>query len=469
MKTRCKARRWRPGAEILVLAISVWLCSPLGQARASEPSPAAVAVALVQGKLAFQQGDYQLAAELLEEAVASDPEEGTALHWLGLAYVKLGRTDDAIDRLKRSRNADHPPAAGKKRVSEDLRLVEEAQAKGLPLPEIAAPEEDLVFHDPTVPDPWNAWARISLGTDSNPGLLPETVTGLPLLGGGPHTAKADAVAQLDLHLDLVPFFDRKGWSLGVSLAGSRSMHRDFGDLDLAFAQGQVSLAWGGDPRGYLAGPLGSVQVPYTASRFSAVLQGDGFDLRLGSDDYLRVAELGGSLVIREGLGKRATRIDSAARNRSFRRGGPEPHRRSGGEAFLEVSEYFYFGRPDRHLRLGIAAGERGGGRDFESSFSARFAELSLPLAGSESLLLRGDWHRERFAHLESRLGASGPRREDTFWKLAADAIWRLRNNLRWTLGGAYVRNDSNLELTLGGPLFDYRRTLVSTGFLWSYR
>lgn len=465
-KSSVHERRNR-AAALLVLGclcpLAVW-----GEARAPERNVAAAEVALTQAALALDEGRYQGAVDLLEEEVKRDQENGTALYWLGLAYLKLGRADDAVERLKRSLVAARPPAAGKRRVRVDLGLIQRARAQGLPPPEIEPPDEDLVPRDPLAPPPWSAQAGLVLGADSNPGLLPETLSGLPLFGNGPRIAESDAAAQLDFSFDLVPFYDRNGWSLGVSFSGSHSIHRHFGDLDLTQAGAHFSLAWGGDPGRYLFGPLGSVQVPQAASRLSIILQGGGFDLRLGGDDYLRVAEAGGSLALRESA-TTATRLDVIVRNRSFQREGPDPHQRSGGEASLELSQCFDLGRPYRQLRLGLIAGNRGGGRDFQSSLTGALGELSTPLGGRWTLLLMGTWRQESFAHPESRLGTSGPDREDTSWTITGTLAKRLNEHLAWTLAGSYLRNDSNLELALGGPVFDYRRTLVSTGLTWSFQ
>jgi tetratricopeptide (TPR) repeat protein len=455
----------------LALSLLGCLCPLPGWGEAEETpqrSTAAAEVALTHGILAFQEGDYQRARDLLEEAVERAPDEGTALHWLGLTYLKLGDAPKAVDCLKGSLKARHPPAAGKRRVRVDLGLIETAIATGSSLPAIEAPEEGAILRDPLAPPIWYVQTELGLGADSNPGLLPETATGLPLFGDGPRTAEADSAAQLDLRLELVPFFDRGGWSLGTSLAASRSVHRDFEDLDLTLIQAYVSLVYGGDPRGYASGPLGNVQVPRSASRYSVLLQGGGFDLRLGDNDYLQAGEAAGSFLVRE-TPRTATQFDVVARNRSFQREGPEPHLRSGEEIFLEVSQYVYPGRPDRHLRSGVFAGERGGGRDFESSFRGLIAELAMPLSDSWILHLTGNWRHESFAHSESRLGASGPARDDKYWTIEVTAVRWWNDHLGWTTSGSYFRNDSNLELSVGGPLFDYRRTLVSTGFIWTFQ
>jgi len=440
---------------------------PSHGAPADPVQSTAAKVALVHGILAFEEGDFDTAGKSLEEAVARDPQDGTALHWLGLTYLKLGRAKDAEAQLAASLNAERPPASGKDRVNADLRLARSLAQENEPrIPDIERPRERLPLRDPLAPRPWSAQAGLGLGEDSNPGLLPETVIGVPLVGNGPPAAASDSIGQLDLRLDLVPFYDRGGWSSAASLAGGRSFHQEFDDLDLTSLGANLSLAWGGDPSRFLDAPLGSVSVPPGVNRVAFVMQGAVFDLRLGGEPYLRVVEGGTSLFVRQSA-RTGTRFDVAVRDRSFERDGPEPRRRSGGEVSLGLSQSFKFRRAD--VRLGLVAGERGGGKAFASSFSGALVDLALSLSDPWTLVLSGAWRDERFTHPESRLGALGADRDDTLWTIAGASVRRVNERLRWNVGGSYSRNDSNLELVTGGPLFDYRRTTVSTGFTWVVR
>ena len=459
-------RRYCNGAALACLLISV--CASPGYGAAADPAQSTAAkVALVHGILAFEEGDYERAARLLEEAVARDPQDGSALHWLGLTYLKLGRAADAESRLVASLDAKQPSAAGKARVNADLALARSLARETEPrIPDIEPPQESLLARDPLAPRPWRAQADLGLGEDSNPGLLPETATGLPLLGDGPTVARSDTFGQLDLRLDLVPFYDRGGWSMGARLAAGRSFHQDFDDLDLTSFAGNVSLAWGADPSRFLAAPLGSVAVPPGTSRVAVVLQGGVVDLRLGDQPYLRVVEADASLQVRETV-TTATRFDLAIRDRSFDRDGPQPRRRSGGEVSLGASQSFRLRRAN--VRLGVLGGERGGGKAFRSSFVGAVGELSLPVSGTGTLFLSGTWRDESFSDPESRLGTFGADRDDSLWTIAAASVWRLNDRLRWNAGGSYSRNDSNLELAGGGSLFDYRRFTVSTGLSWVFR
>ena len=225
-----------------------------------------------------------------------------------------------------------------------------------------------MFRDPLAPRRWSAQAELGLGEDSNPGLLPETATGLPVLGNGPPAAASDTLAELDIRLDLVPFYDRGGWSSRASLAGGASFHQELDDLDLTAFQGSFSLAWGGDPSRFLSGPLGDVAVPPGANRVAFVLRGGAFDVRLGGQPYLRAVAAGASFSVRESA-RTATRLEVAVQDRWFERDGPEPRRRSGEEVVLGVSQSFQLSRAE--VRLGLLAGERRGGEPLPARSTAR--------------------------------------------------------------------------------------------------
>ena len=82
------------------------------------------------GVLAFESGENEEAAALFANAAHEDPNEGTPLHWLGLAELRLGRPTDAVTHLEASLKARRRPAAGRARVKEDLRVARQALAGG---------------------------------------------------------------------------------------------------------------------------------------------------------------------------------------------------------------------------------------------------------------------------------------------------------------------------------------------------
>jgi Tetratricopeptide repeat len=472
MAARADSRRRIPNpAAMLLLVVGLIPTIAWPQGR----SHAAAQVFLAQGELAFEDGDYQRAADLLQVAVGEDPGDGTALHWLGLSYLALGRYPEAGARLEECLRAKHPPEAGRARAKGDLEQARSLAAlgPGAEPPAVEPPEIPLGPLDfRESPPRWDLTVDLGAGDDSNPAVLPEDVTGSPPLTTGPTAAEADAVAVLGVRLAQHPLFDRAGWTVGWSLAGQRSAHRDLSQLDLTNVEGAVSLAWGGDPSGWLDGPLGSVRVPSRQSRQSrqggiaAIAQAGASSLWLGSERYLRTLEGAAGLRFRESPAW-TTRIDVEARDRRFSFDGDDPFRRSGTELAVGVSQAFLLRRTDRSLRLGWREGERGGGRAFDGSFSEAFAELAAPLAPRWSLSAQGSRREDRFAHTESSLNGGGPARSDRTSRLAASLAFQLRPNLVWIASGLWIHRDSDVEFPPGYPLFDYRRTVVTSGLRWS--
>jgi hypothetical protein len=343
--------------------------------------------------------------------------------------------------------------------------IAKAAAGGAPparLPEIALESVDIL----DAPPPWDVTASLAAGSDSNPTLLPDEVTGSPPLLAGPVSAQTDAVALLGLTVARHPLFNHSGWTLGWSLSAERAMHRDLPQLDLTSGGLVASLAWGGDTAGWLAGPLGAVRVPARPARLAAVIQAGGAEIWLGSSRYLRDVAGSAALFLREAP-QWTTRIEVEGHDRTFHLDGDDPFRRSGTELSAALSQVLFLGRADRSVRLGARGGTRGGGRAFDGSFTEAFVEARTPLGGAWSLSLHGARREDRFAHEESNLTGDGPKRSDRTWRLAASLAWRLRSNLAWTASALKTRRDSNVEFPAGEPLFDYRRTLLTTGLTWS--
>jgi len=465
-KPGCSPRR--PAAALLLLLAG---CSSFGHRR-EEISTAAYAVAFTHGVLAFEEGDDRAAAELFAEAAHRDPREGTARHWLGLTLLRLGRLEEAIAQLEMSLRAERPPAAGRDRVLADLAAARQQLQAPDRIPgagaAVAPGGLELALPVPFLPR-WEGRIGADAGRDSNPGLLPD---GLPFTIFGLTPAKADETARLDGRVEVHPFYDRHGWTLGLSAAGSRSFHQDRHDLDLADARGTVSLAWGRDPQGYLAGPLGFTRVPPGAGRFSLLLQGSGAGFWIGGAPYARLVESAASLLARESA-RWVTRIDLQAQARRY----PGSRRADllvdGSEVWLGISQTLYLGRADRYVRLGLAGGQRGGGLIADASLRKATGEAAVPLSARWSLLLFGSRGEEKFAHPESGLrGEAGQARDDVLWQAGAAALWKTTERTQWTLRVIRTRRDSNVEIpnppSPAIDLFDYRRTVVAAGFNWFF-
>lgn len=464
MNNQCSVRRLWPCLLALYLLVLAGCAS-----TERTYSTARAGTALAHGMLAFNHGEDQEAAALFEEAVHFDPREGTAWHWLGLTYLELGRTSEAVERLEASLKAKRPPMAGRERVLADLQAAREAlKAQTPPRAFIEPGYGPVVLSFGDLPR-WEGRVGLASAYDSNPALLAEglpfPVEGIAAVAEVP----ADLIAALDLRAEAHPFYDRRGWSLGVSFAGNQSLHQDLDDLDLSFARGLASLAWGRSSGGIVTGPLGYTRVPPGGTRATVLLQGGGSFLWLDGEAFVRHAEGALSVAVPEpGLGE--TRVDLKALDREFPdEDGPAAFHLSGSELSLGLGQVFALGRGGRYLRLNEILGENHAGRVFESSFDETSAELSAPLADRWTLFLLGSRRRDRFAHPESNVtDPTGPLRDDLTWRGTASVVWQVDRHLSWTVRGSHIRRDSNVDLSTGSPLFDYRRTIFSFGFNWIF-
>ena len=460
-----KANRRSGSSSLWPLALLLALAGcASGGGTASQPiSTAGYGTAFAHGALAFQEGRDDEAATLFEEAIRQDPREGTARHWLGLTYLRLGRRDEAIAQLEASLRAERPPEAGRRQVLSDLRHARSETLPGVPV----APggRAELPPLTGGAAPRWEGRLGIEALRDSNAALLPGDLP-FPIFGLGEPVS--DGAARVDLQLDHQPFQGRRGWSLGLGVAGSHSAHRDLGDLDLSVVGGTVSLAWGNDPLGFLAGPRGSLRVPVGQSRFTVLLQASGAHAWLGGGSYLRLAEGAVSLGIREAAWT-LTRIDVQVLDRSF-----EPalvERFHGGrESSIGLSQSFRLGGQNRYVRLGVRAGEVSGSPGSDGEVREAEAEVGVPLYARWALVLSGSWTERSFDHEVSNFARpSGPARDDALWQVTAASAYRLTSRVQWTARASWAERDSNVELLPGAPLLDYRRTIVATGLEWSFR
>ena len=510
---RRAARRRRLLAALLALAtvVGIRAAGSRGRQAAAQPVPetqpkglAASQVELAEGIEALAEGRDVDAAELLAAATAADPHNGTALHWLGLAQLRLGRAAAAVASLTAALAAKQPPEAGRQRVTADLRTAQLAAAgAGQPLagsgpsePSAATagaagavgaagtsgtappptPEEPPFVGPPssgsplvcTEPPPlWEGRLSLEASYDSNPGLLPDDTTLLPLKTRQTGTA-TDGGGDLDVRLEAHPFYDRGGFSLGLGVTGNQSAYRQQSDLDLSLAGGFVQLAWGSDPRGYLTGPLGYTRVPAGSGRLALLLQAAGSWLGLGGAEYLRLAGGAAALTV-NGPGPTATRIDLAASNLRFAGDGAGDLRRSGSELSAGLSESLFLGGRGGYLRVAASGGEQRAGASFANHFVEVAAEAGTPLPARWTLYLDVDRRQQRFDNPQSNLTqTTGPARDDISWRGSVAAVRMLGDCLALTARASYVRRDSNVELFGPSPAFDYRRTVAGLGITWFF-
>lgn len=440
-------------------------------------------VATTYGIAALNEGKDGEAVKLLEEAVADDPQSGSAHYWLGFAYLRLGRPADALVELEAARRAREAPEVDPARLEEDIararhgageatgvleghpRLPGKGEGESAPLvlPGLAGaapPPGALPFFE--------TQAGISVGHDSNPGLVPDGVVAL-VPGKPPITGpEADDAGDLDLRFEAHPFYDRSGFSLGIAAGGKATRYRDLSPLDLDQWRGVLSLAWGGDPLGYLVGPLGYSRVPVANGRFAALFQGGAsYDL-LDGKRFLRTTDANLTLTLREAA-ITATELDLAWQDRTY----SQARRQLDGTTLsVGLAQYLYLGRRDRYLRLGVIGGRRDAGRAYDAKTEEATAELALPLAARWTLYLAGDGRREDFDHPESNplfpsfLGSE--KRRDTLYRATAALTWAATDHLYLTLRGATIDRNADLGQAEQLVSLDYRRDVVSLGARWFF-
>jgi hypothetical protein len=454
------------------LAVVLWSLAVFPGARAAAGPVSRLAeaeIALVDGLAAFEAGRNEEAAERFAESARFDPDAGEPRYWRGLALLRLGRPREAAGELEASLAARHPPEVDRARVLADL----DAARRGTEGTAVAAETPEVRPSDRPIDDrgAWEGIAGLSLASDSNPNLLSNELI-LPPPGGGRggliRGEQSDTTARPAVSLGFYPFHAGPGPDLGVSVEVRRSLHNDFGFLDLGEAHGLVQLAFGGDPLGFLEGPLGHERVPFGDGRFSALLQAGGTSYQVDGSPYLRTWEGAGSFTFHE-VPATATRFDLAYANRQFSSGGLADERRSGNDLSLQASQLFFAGRRDRYLRIGFLGIARQAGRPFAESIREGNAELALPFALRWTVHLEASVRRDDFDHPESNLFVEGgPVRNDTTRRGALTLVWAATDRIRLTARGTYVKRSSNVDLGQGLPDLDYQRRIASVGLSWVF-
>jgi len=508
---RNKSWGMRLGTALFAGALGAGFCFPAAGAAGDAGESAKSEVAFTYGMRAFNHGDYKEALVRFEEAVRLDPEDGAARYLLGLTRFKIGDAQGAIGdmeaslRLKRGAPLDRVrvlsalgeaqlgagDAAAAEKVLKEA-LVESPDdpmalyLHGLALARLGQAEEGRSEAErargidstlPVVPEIsvapgttgglvgaahlpfWEIRLGETVGRDSNPAVLSDELTPFDPDTGAP-VDRSDEGSNLDLRLEIHPFYDRGGWSLGLRLDGYQSFHQDLDFLDLGQARGVFQLAWGRDPLGYVNGPMGYTRVPSGESRVSFLLQGGTAYSELDGDSFVRTQEAAGSVTIREGK-KTATQVDLDYQEFNFFQVDINPFLTgeilNGHQTTLEASQYLYGARRDRYLRLAVLAGEiRRSSTFFGGSIREGIVELSLPVHSRLMLYLSGSRRRD---DLDEN---SSPHKEETT-SAAAALLWAFADDWYLTARGAKIRHDA------GDPpldLLDYDRTLVTVGVTW---
>jgi len=418
--------------------------------------------ALTFGIAAFNRGDYEAAAGHFEHATEVDPGNGDAFHWLGLADLALGRPAAAVEALEGALAAERPPSAGRERVRADLARARRAAAGEAVV--AAAPGGGLLLFG-AVPR-WELRLAADYGDDSNPLRIADGLT-VALPDGRTETGpQSDGVGRLQIAGDLRPWAGG-AWTLALTGAAEVTRWNDDDFLDSRRLSAGADLAWGGDPAGYLGGPLGYARVPFGRRPLSLLLQARYVDDTLDGDAFRSAFELAAAATVREGAAA-ATVVSGGWSEADYDRDGSGPQERSGSEVSAAVDQVFYRGRRDRFLSLGATWRQRDAGAAFDAAATGGRATVALPFGRRWALRLDGAREEVRYDDLASNPVFLGDReREDTLSRFAASLSWAARDRLLFHVAAGWSERDTTLG-DAADALFDldYERTVVSAGVRW---
>jgi hypothetical protein len=446
----------RRSAPVLLAAVLAVLAAagPLGaQEEAAEPSPerradrgstqgpaplADAELAFTRGVLAFNDGDLAAARELFEEALRLAPGDQDARRWLELTRRHLDRPAEAA-------LAPRPEWSGDFAV----------------LPEAPRFEGRLY---------------VGLGADSNPNLMPDDLV-LATPGGDPvDGAEEDTLLLADARVALQAVDEEAGRAYGVVLRGAQALHDELDYLDLGGVQAVAHLALGEDPLGYLTGPFGYARAPFGRSRFALLVQAGAGKDWLDGEGFADRLLAGAALAMNE-AGWGQTRIELSYRDADFD-GDPagalgELLGRSGDELRGELAQVLFFGRRNRYLKLGVAAGERDAGAAFDASSVEALAEASLPLGrpggGRWTLYLDGAFRLDDYDERVSNLfNPGGDPREDEERLLGGSLLFRATERLFVSGRAAWIDHEIDMPGGFSTPDLSYDRTVATVGLTWLF-
>lgn len=389
-------------------------------------------VAFAFGLAAYNRGDYEEAEERFEEALAANPEHPSAGAWLQRARAAARGARDSA-----------PPL----------------------------PSPDSLSGFGALP-PWELELRAALARDDNGLLLSDDSQATVPDHGTFDGPISDTVAQLGARIELRPLRGKGGWTLSLVGEGYQALYNDLDFLDFTRLQGGLNLAWGGDPAGFTAGPLGYLRMPDAGRRLGLLLQVRTTDDSLDGDSLLTSNAVSGSLFLYQGNAGR-TRLSATLTDQDYSDDGSGVFEASGTVTEAEVAQTFYLGSSHRFLRLTAAAGQRDAGEAFDEDRVRGGGELALPIARTWTLSFWGSVERRERDNVESNpLFGSFPvdeAREDTLIRAGVSLTWAVTPRLLWTARGSRTDRDADL-----GPVaeqfldLDYQRTVVAVGLRWFF-
>jgi tetratricopeptide (TPR) repeat protein len=486
-----------PGRFELAFADGVWAFH-LGQdLEAEERFREALAIRehpLVRywlGLAYLQQGRGKEALAALEEGLAAwgDATRVTTrsrLSHLGAAQLAVGRAEIAADMLAQALAAGAKDAATLYRCAEALALMgrvgeaEEARARARQLapdldPDLASlpvspPELEGVPGSGGAPSRWSTRAAVTAGADSNPHLLDDELAVLTPTGEVVRGAQRDAVAALALDAGYRVPLGNGDWRAGAMLSAGRSLHRDFGELDVGNLGVELRLESGGEDSGGGSGNgtgggrvagLGGLRRPHLA--FAAGWQ----DFEVDGEGYLRALDT--SLAATWRLDPAvAARLELRLLDRGY---GGHPfadERRSGEEGSVTLAGLFGPSDGKRQLAARVTGGRRRAGL----AFAHDFAEVGLAASAQLAPRWRADadlaWRDERYDDPASDLFVvSGrERRRDNTLRAGVTLAYSVASGLWVTAESRWTERNSNVEDSSGLVDLGYRRWTVALGITW---
>lgn len=451
-------------AVLLLCAALAW---PAAAQTAAQGGIAEAGAYLTFGIAAFHRGDYDEAAGHFERAAAADPESGDAHHWLGLTYLALGRTAEAESALEAALAAGEPPRAGRDRVRADL---ERARGAGDALV-VAAPGlgEARPFGDIPL---WEVRLSAAAANDDNPLRLTEDSFLFYQLPDGTLLTgpESDTLLRAAARLEVRPLVDRNGWTLTLGGTVDDARYNDFDFLNVRTLAASAQLAWGGDPAGYLAGPLGAARVPLRRRPLALLFQVRWQDASIDGDGFRTSLEVAGSATVNEGRAM-ATRLSAGWSDHDYDVDQSGTFERSGGEVSAAADQVFYLGRRDRFVSLGVESSQRDAGPAFDASALELRGALALPFGNRGSLQLGVSRQDVEYDDLTSNplfgFFLADRARQDTIDRVSAALTWAATPRLLLTVGGSRTSRDTELGPAVDALLdLDYDRTVVTAGVSW---
>lgn len=411
------------------------------------------------------RAEVESALAALAERLEAAPPRAAGRAWAGLDWIyrRLGRQDEANAAWRRARAGGF--AGDRPDDPTDVFRPAGAEAPGL---------VGLV--------------SVAAGSDSNPARLGPSVrlfagTGFeetfPVLADGRPVPgdESDSVTLGALRLAWQPVFG--AWTAGLAAEGRGVLHGDLDPLDRTELRGSLQLARGGDPAGFVTGPLGSVRVPRRNHRVGVLLQVGAGQSQLDGDRHVRATQAAGALLFRGGQ-RWATRLDLLRSDLDLTRR-ELPGDLSWSETTVGVVQGFFLGRQDRVLRLGASAGERSGERALEGSVVTGRLDLDLRLSRRWSTFLGAEIRRDELDHAESNPfwfpgldpDELGPPRDETTWRLSALLVRELPGGLRLTVQASHEDRDAEDPLPPSPfdedlDLLSYDRTTAAVGLAWRF-